>query len=103
MQWGNKDSAELGVLVAQYESLRKESLNSINNRVKILLLGLAAIGAIVGGTLTIDHPVEKKFLIYVIFSGVIPLVTSKVIRPNVSDPDSLRLFSSCRVIWFICG
>ena len=51
MQWDNKDSAELGALIAQYESLRKESLNSINNRVQILLLGLAAIGAIVGGTL----------------------------------------------------
>lgn len=73
-QWGDKDSAELGALVAQYESLRKESLNSINNRVQILLLGLAAIGAITGGTLTIEHPAEKKILIYTIFSGVIPLI-----------------------------
>jgi len=73
--WDLTDEAELEALLAQYESLRKESLQTISNRVQILLLGIAAIGALVGGSLTIGNPQASRNIIYAIFSGAIPLVS----------------------------
>ena len=73
-QWDDSDTAELEALLAQYVSLREESMHTINNRVQIMMLGIAAIGAIVAGVLTIDNPAESKLLIFGIFSIAIPLV-----------------------------
>ncbi|MEO6332458.1 MAG: hypothetical protein ABIP09_07915 [Gemmatimonadaceae bacterium] len=72
--WDAKDEAELQALLAQYGSLREESLQTIGNRIQILLLGIAAVGALVGGSLTIDDPQASRKVIYAIFSGAIPLV-----------------------------
>jgi len=74
-EWDKKDEAELEALLAQYESLRKESLQTINNRVQILMLGIAAIGALVGGSLSIGNPLASRNIIYAIFSGAIPLIS----------------------------
>jgi hypothetical protein len=73
-EWGSKDAAELQALLSQYESLRDESLQTITNRVQILLLGIAAVGALAGGSLTIDDPQTRRNIIYAVFSGAIPLV-----------------------------
>jgi hypothetical protein len=72
--WDGKDEAELQALLAQYQSLREESLQTISNRVEILLLGIASVGALVGGSLTIDDPQASRKVIYAVFSGAIPLV-----------------------------
>jgi hypothetical protein len=66
--WEEEDTAELTALIAEYDSLRQESMNTINNRTQILLLEVAAIGA-----LTIDNLPDKPVLVYTIFSGAIPL------------------------------
>jgi len=50
--WGPGDSAELDALLAEYATLRQETMNTINNRTQILILGLAAIAALAGGSLT---------------------------------------------------
>jgi hypothetical protein len=72
--WDLKDEAELQALLAQYGSLREESLQTIGNRIQILLLGIAAVGALVGGALTVDDPQTSRNVIYAVFSGAIPLV-----------------------------
>lgn len=74
-EWDEKDDAELSALITQYESLREESLGTINNRTQILLLGITAISALVGGSLTIQDPQTNKVIIYAVFSGAIPLVS----------------------------
>ncbi len=73
-RWNEKDDAELNALIVQYTSLREESMQSINNRAQILLLGVTAISALIGGSLTIQDPQSSRILIYSIFSGAIPLV-----------------------------
>ena len=70
----DKDKYELTMRISEYESLRQESMNSINNRVQIMVFGMAAIGALVGGSLTIDDPAKSPYLIYSIFSIAIPLI-----------------------------
>ena len=74
--WDPKDEAEIAILLAQYESIRNESLQTIANRVKIMLLGLGAIGALIGGSLTIKKPDEgmNVFIILAVFSIIIPLI-----------------------------
>lgn len=72
--WDAKDTAEIEALLAQYVSLLKESLQTISNRVQIMLIGLAAIGALVGGSLTISDPKASRIVIYAVFSGAIPIM-----------------------------
>ncbi|MCH8013077.1 MAG: hypothetical protein IIA61_14220 [Candidatus Marinimicrobia bacterium] len=73
--WDDKDRAELDALIAQYQSIREESLQTINNRVQIMMLGIAAIAALAGGSLTIEDPASSRNIIYAVFSGGIPLVS----------------------------
>ncbi|MDD8021080.1 MAG: hypothetical protein PHU81_07880 [Acidobacteriota bacterium] len=96
--WENKDRAELTALLAQYESLRKESLQTITNRVQTMLLGIAAIGALVGGTLTIEDPQLSRDIIYAVFSGAIPLVSVFILFVWISE--ALR---SARVGYFLAA
>ncbi|MEP0873619.1 hypothetical protein NDA01_28065 [Trichocoleus desertorum AS-A10] len=72
--WDERDAAELGALITQYETLREESLQTLNNRTQITLLGLTAIAALVAGSLTIEKPEESRTIIYAVFSGAIPLI-----------------------------
>lgn len=84
-KWEDEDTAELDALIAQYESLREESMHTINNRIQTMLLGLAAVGALAAGSLTVDKPTESKALIYGVFSGAIPLVCIFVLLVWVSE------------------
>jgi len=70
----DNDVAEIEALLAQYTSLREESLQTISNRVQIMLIGLAAIGALVGGSLTINDPKASRLVIYAVFSVAIPIM-----------------------------
>jgi hypothetical protein len=74
-KWDEKDAAELSALISQYETLREESLQTINNRTQITLLGITAIAALVGGSLTIGNPQGSRNIIYAVFSGAIPLIS----------------------------
>lgn len=73
-KWQEEDIAELDALLAQYSSLRDESMNTINNRVQVMLLGVAAIGAVAGGALTVENPVHNSVLVQAVFSFAIPLI-----------------------------
>jgi len=72
--WDSKDDAEFAALLAQYGSLREESIQSISNRVQVLMLGIAAIGVLAAGSLTISDPKASRDVVIAIFSGAIPLV-----------------------------
>ena len=72
--WSESDTAELNALLTEYGSLRQESLNTINNRVQILVLGLAAIGAVAGVAATSEHILGNRTMIWAIFSAAIPFV-----------------------------
>ena len=50
-------------------------MQTVNNRTQILLLGITAIAALIGGSLTIQNPQTSKTIIYAVFSGAIPLVS----------------------------
>lgn len=78
-QWNDRDTAEVLAMLSQYESLRQESLNTINNRTQIIFLGIASIGAVFGGALTIENPGNNRFLISAIFSFVIPFICAFIL------------------------
>lgn len=79
------EDAEFVALLAEYDSLRQESMNTVNNRVQVLILGAAAIAALVGGALTIDKPEERKLLLWALFSLVVPLTCVFVLLVWVSE------------------
>jgi hypothetical protein len=72
-KWEDHDRAELDALLAEYESVRQESMSTINNRTQIMILGLAAVAALVAGSLTLDDLSTNRTLVIAIFSGAIPL------------------------------
>lgn len=78
-EWTEADSAELTALLAEYDSLRNESLNAINNRLQLLLLALAALGALLGGALSIDEPSKHIFAITLLLSVAVPLMSCLVL------------------------
>jgi len=47
-------------------------MNSTNNRIQVLILGFAAMAALVGGALTLEKPTENKLLVYALFSLAVP-------------------------------
>src|SRR3989442_14594919 len=57
------DDGEFAELLAEYESLRQESVTSINNRDQALILYATAIAVVVGGALIIDNPAERRLLL----------------------------------------
>jgi hypothetical protein len=78
-EWTEADTAELAALLAEYESLRNESLNAINNRLQLLLLALAAVGALVGGALSIDEPLKRVVAVTLMLSVAVPLMSCLVL------------------------
>ncbi|MHB8077897.1 MAG: hypothetical protein ACYDIE_01405 [Candidatus Krumholzibacteriia bacterium] len=85
--WTDKDTGELAALLAEYESIRSESMQTIGNRTQIMMLGLAAMGALIGGALTIEKPdtAPARLLITAIFSGAVPLVFTFVFLVWLSE------------------
>jgi hypothetical protein len=72
--WDDKDRAELDVILAEYQTLRQESMNTINNRVQVMVLGLTAIAALVGGSFTIDGLAQKRVLVFAVYSFSVPAI-----------------------------
>lgn len=83
--WEDGDRAELDALLAEYTSIRQESINTITNRTQIMLLGLAAVGALGGGALTVDNLSKQRSLVFAIFSAAIPLMCAFVLLVWVSE------------------
>ena len=78
-------TSELQAALVEYESLRQESMNTINNRTQILMFGLAGMAALAGTALTIDNLGANKLLVYFIFSGAIPIAAAFVLIVWVSE------------------
>lgn len=84
-EWTAGDQAELQALLKEYESLRTESMNTITNRIQVMLVGLAVVGALAGGALTIDDPAARPVVILAIFSLAVPLICVFVLLAWVSE------------------
>lgn len=70
---------ELQVLLSEYESLRRESLDTITHRTQIASFGLAAVGALFAGvSLARDHGRSTGLVVAVIAFGV-PLIAALVL------------------------
>ena len=70
---------ELQVLLSEYESLRRESLDTITHRTQIASFGLAAVGALFAGvSLARDHGRSPGLVVAVIAFGV-PLIAALVL------------------------
>ncbi len=80
-----RDVAELDVLLAEYDSLRQESLNTISNRIQTMVLGLTAISALMGGALATNQLTANKSILIGVFSGAVPLVSVFVILVWLSE------------------
>lgn len=74
--WDDQAAGELAALLAEYESVRAESMQTISNRTQIMMLGVAAMGALIGGALTINTPTvaPNRLIVQAVFSGAVPLV-----------------------------
>lgn len=84
-EWSAKDSSELQALLAEYNSLRQESLEVTRSRLQISTVGIAAIGALMAGSLSIDNPSKNELLVFSLFSFAIPVTGSYVVLLWVSE------------------
>jgi hypothetical protein len=105
--WTEEDDATIQALLAEYKSLRQESMNSINNRTNILMLGIAAVGALGGAAATLAKTSENgaaassqtsDFLVGGILSIAIPTVCAFVFLVWMS-----RAFRAHRVGYFLAS
>ena len=80
-----EDAEFLQVVLKEYESLRSECMYSANNRVQVLMLGVAAVGAVIGGTLAIEDPKGRPLLIIFMFSILVPLIVSFITLVWISE------------------
>jgi hypothetical protein len=72
-EWKDIDDAELSALLAQYDTLRQESLNAISNRPQVLLVGVAAVGALWSAPITIENDVLRAQTVPLVYSMIVPL------------------------------
>ena len=68
-----------GILLEEYKTLRQESLTAMNNRNKVLSFGLAAIGAILTGSIFAYEENGYPFISILILIIIIPVVSSFVL------------------------
>jgi hypothetical protein len=68
------------VLLKEYETLRRESLDSITHRTQIASFGLAAIGALFAGSFVATERVQASGLVLGVVALGVPLVSVLVLR-----------------------
>lgn len=83
--WTQMMASELQALLAEYNTLRQESLETIKNRIQILTLGIGAIGAQIVGALSIAEPAKNKLLVLSLFSFAIPVTGVYILLLWVSE------------------
>lgn len=72
------NSLQMTALLAQYQSLRDESLNTSNNRITLFIAGIAAV--ITSGTAAVSlQESVGKLTVKLAFSGAIPVFSSIVL------------------------
>lgn len=75
----DKDKNKIDVLLKEYEILRGENHNSINNRNKIISFGLATIGIIYAAMFSADPGTRMPILVLPVFSLGIPAISILVL------------------------
>lgn len=65
--------------MTEYETLRQESLDSINNRSQIVSFGLGTLGVLAGGVLASERASNSFPLLVVVFSVGIPTISVLVL------------------------
>lgn len=83
--WSKKMECDLSALLAEYNSLRQESLETIKNRIQILTLGIGVIGAQIVGAIGIENPTKNKLLVVSLFSFAIPVTAAYILLLWVSE------------------
>lgn len=68
------------VLVKEYETLRRESLDSITHRTQVASFGLAAIGALLAGPILAVEEVRSSWFVHSVLAIAIPFVSVLVLR-----------------------
>jgi hypothetical protein len=84
-EWGPRDQGELQALLTEYQSLRQESMNAITNRIQIVALGMAAIAAMAGASVTSQALSSNPALIRGVFSGAIPITCTFILLMWLSE------------------
>lgn len=83
--WTKRKECELTAVLTEYNALRQESLETIKNRIQILILGIGVIGAQIVGALSIDDPAGNKLLVISLFSFSIPVTGAYILLLWVSE------------------
>ncbi|MDB4874433.1 MAG: hypothetical protein JWM41_879 [Gemmatimonadetes bacterium] len=84
-KWSDRQAAELHALLTEYKSLRQESMNTITHRTQVMMLGLAAVGALAGGAMTSVGISQRPVFVTAVFSGAIPLFAAFVFLAWLSE------------------
>jgi hypothetical protein len=91
--WQSYDDAELQALLAEYSSLRLESLNTITTRAQTIVFGLAAVAALFAGPFALGDPAKQRNLTIAVFSGAVPIVSLLVLLVWVGEAMRMKRVS----------
>lgn len=69
----------IDIMMKEYETLRQESMDSINNRSHIVSFGLASIGILAAGFFSSETALGLPFSVCLVFSYAIPAVSILVL------------------------
>ncbi len=69
----------VGILLEEYKTLRQESLTAMNNRNRVLSFGLAAIGAILTGSILAYKENGRPIITILILIIIIPVVSNFIL------------------------
>lgn len=92
-RWERYDEAELQALLAEYNSLRVESMGTISTRAQTVVFGLAAIAALLAGPFALGDPGRQRGLTIAVFSAGLPIVSLLVLLVWVGEAMRMKRVS----------
>lgn len=66
-------------LLKEYETLRQESLDSMNNRSQVVSFGLGSVGLLAAGVFASDRALQAAGLLVLVFSAAVPIISILVL------------------------
>lgn len=70
---------EVDALFKEYDTLRQESLDSMQNRTQIVAFGLGTLAVLAGAVLSLDSGDRSPHLIVAVFSIGLPVISALVL------------------------
>lgn len=89
---------KIELMTKEYETLRQESLDSMNNRSQVISFGLATIGLIFAAVFSLDAASQSKQLILLIFSAGIPIISIMILYIWLGEVERMM-----RAGEYLCG